>query len=188
MDTPQSHQALSTIEINLNRLSQGEPLPVDQALGLAEKVAEMVEQIAGPSIESGDLLRAAELYDTAARAYHLAAAHVSRTNRRRLISLRDFWSTQANLIRHATPPGPSAPQHTPPDTGGLLPKAEHPLTSPSTGATNESPAAYEKLREPRDESRTGGRSGSSVGKPKLWDSTTLADRRKPGFSRKKPGP
>jgi hypothetical protein len=174
MDTAQSQEALTTIEINLNRLSQGEPLPVDQALGLAEEIAELVERIADPSAETGDLRRAADLYDTAARAYHLAAAHVSRTDRRRLISLRDFWSTQANLIRHTGPPDPSAP--------------EHPLTSPTTGATNESPAAYEKPRERQDESRTGGRSGSSVGKPKLWDSTTLADRRKPGFSRKKPGP
>jgi hypothetical protein len=174
MDTSQFHQALTTIEINLNRLSQGEPLPVDQALGLAEKVAEMVEQVAAPSIESGDLRRAADLYDTAARAYHLAAAHVSRTDRRRLISLRDFWSTQANLIRHETPPDPSAP--------------EHPPTSLITDATNESPVAYEKHRGPQEEPRTGGQSRSSVGKPKLWDSTTLADRRKPGFSRKKPGP
>jgi hypothetical protein len=118
----------------------------------------------------------------------LAAAHVSRTDRRRLISLRDFWSTQANLIRHATPPDPSASEHTSRDTGETLPKIDHPPTSPLAGTANESPAAYEKLRGTREEARTGGQSGSSVGKPKLWDSTTLADRRKPGFSRKKPGP
>jgi hypothetical protein len=158
----------------LNRLSQGEPLPADQALGLAEEIAEMVEQLADPSLESIDLRRAADLYETAARAYQLAMAHVPRTDRRRLISLRDFWSTQANLIRHATPQDPSAP--------------EHPPTLPLAGTSNESPTAYEKLRGTREEARTGGQSGSSVGKPKLWDSATLADRRKPGFSRKKTRP
>jgi len=115
---------MTTIEDKLKELAQSGPLPVAQALDLAHRIGDLVEQAAASLKGKGHFQEAAELYEEAAHAFRLAAEKVPRTDRKRLASLGDFWSVKANRTQRTAPPVTPVEQPTAPTTGSLVPKVQ----------------------------------------------------------------
>ncbi|HET90425.1 MAG TPA: hypothetical protein ENN99_06775, partial [Chloroflexi bacterium] len=98
---------MNPVTERLAALAHSGPLPVEQALGLADEISDLAKQEASSLEMVGQFEDAANLYEQAARAFQIAAEKVPAPDREQVASLAEFWLVKADMTRYRVHASPS---------------------------------------------------------------------------------